>query len=46
MANAICVAVLNGLPETDKPAFNEQVRLIWGVDFMQKESNSNTYDFI
>ena len=46
MANAICVAVLNGLPETDKVAFNEQIRLIWGVDFMQKESNSNTYDFI
>ena len=46
MANAICVAVLNGLPETDKVAFNEQVRLIWGVDFMQQESNSNTYDFI
>ena len=46
MANAICVAVLNGLPETDKVAFNEQIRLIWGVDFMQQESNSNTYDFI
>ena len=46
MANAICVAVLNGLPETDKVAFNEQVRLIWGVDFMQQESTSNTYDFI
>ena len=46
MANAICVAVLNGLPETDKVAFNEQIRLIWGVDFMQKESTSNTYDFI
>ena len=46
MANAICVAVLNGLPETDKVAFNEQIRLIWGVDFMQQESTSNTYDFI
>ena len=46
MANAICVAVLNGLPETDKVAFNEQIRLIWGVDFMQKESNNTTYDFI
>ena len=46
MANALCVAVLNGLPETDKPAFNEQIRLIWGVDFMQKESCGNGYDFI
>ena len=46
MANALCVAVLNGLPETDKVAFNEQIRLIWGVDFMQKESNNTTYDFI
>ena len=46
MANALCVAVLNGLTETDKPAFNEQIRLIWGVDFMQKESCGNGYDFI
>lgn len=46
MANALCVAVLNGLPETDKPAFNEQIRLIWGVDFIQKESCGNGYDFI
>lgn len=46
MANALCVAVLNGLPETDKPAFNEQIRLIWGVDFMRKESCGNGYDFI
>jgi MoxR-like ATPase len=46
MANALCVAVLNGLPETDKVAFNEQIRLIWGVDFMEKESRSNNYDFI
>ena len=46
MANALCVAVLNGLPETDKSAFNEQIRLIWGVDFMQKESHSKNYDFI
>ena len=46
MANALCVAVLNGLPETDKVAFNEQIRLLWNVDFMQKESNNTTYDFI
>ena len=46
MANAIRVSILNGLPETDKPAFNEQIRMIWNVDFMQMDSRNSDYDFI
>ena len=46
LANALRVAVLNGLPETDKPAFNEQIRMLWGVDFMAKESRNIDYDYI
>ncbi len=46
MANALRVAVMNGLPESDKPAFNEQIRMIWNIDFMQRESRNGDYDFI
>ena len=46
LANALRVAVLNGLPETDKPAFNEQIRIIFGQDFMAEESRNNDYDYI
>lgn len=38
-AEAICSAILNGLPETDKPAFNETVRMLYGIDFMARANN-------
>lgn len=46
LADAIRVAVFNGLPETDKPAFNETIRMIWGVDIMAEESRKTDYDYI
>lgn len=46
MANALRMAVLNGLPEGDRTAFNETVRTIWGVDFVSAEGRDKDYDFI
>lgn len=46
LADAIRVVVFNGLPEADKPAFNETIRMIWGVDIMADESRKTDYDYI
>lgn len=46
IVQAIKVAIFNGLPEQDKPAFNEEIRMLWGKDLMAKESQDTDYDYI
>ena len=46
VALAIRDAVLNGLAEQDWPAFNEEVRMIYGIDFQARESGSSDYDYM
>ena len=46
MCEAVRVAVYNGLPETDQPAFNEVARMIWDKDYAATEREQNGYDYI
>lgn len=49
VAKAIKNAVFCSLPDNDKDAWNETIRAIWGVDFLQEEAElerQKEYDFM
>lgn len=46
ITDAIRDSVFNSLPENDKSAWNEEIRIIFGVDLMAEESKQNKkYDY-
>lgn len=46
MANALKVAVFNGLPETDKPGYNQMINQIWNYNILTKNGKNSDYDYI
>ena len=46
MARAVKTAIYNGLPESDKPAFNEEIRMVWSTDYMSDNKRSSDFDYI
>jgi hypothetical protein len=45
LLQAIKTTVFNSLPENDKNAWNETIRMIWGVDLMMEENINNKFYF-
>ena len=46
VAEAIKSVLYNGLPCDDQSAYNEMVRMVYGIDFERKTHDENTHDYL